>query len=54
MNFEEAGKAVDREIQKFVEFVETKVKPKTRQEMADVLRKASEKLSRMAQNLEKQ
>jgi hypothetical protein len=53
MNFEEAGKAVDREVQKLIDFVEKKVRPATRQEMADLLRKASERLSKMAESLHK-
>ena len=36
MNLEEAGKAVDREVQKLIDFVETKVRPSTRREMAPV------------------
>jgi len=53
MNFEEAGKLIDHELQKFVEFVELKVRPKTRREMADLLRAASKNLTKMAQSLEK-
>ncbi len=53
VNFEEAGKAVDRELQKFVEFVEQKVRPQTRKEMAQLLRKASKNLAKAAQSLEK-
>lgn len=52
MTFEEAGKAVDREVQKFVEFVDQKVRPSTRREMAELLRKASENLAKMAASLE--
>ena len=53
MNFEEAGRLIDQELKNFVEFVEQKVRPKTRQEMAELLRKASKNLTKMAQNLEK-
>jgi hypothetical protein len=52
MNFEEAGKAVDREVQKLIDFVETKVRPTTRREMAELLRKASERLAKMADSLQ--
>jgi hypothetical protein len=52
MNFEEAGRAVDREVQKLVEFVDQKVRPSTRREMAELLRKASESLAKMATSLE--
>ena len=54
VNFEEAGKAVDREVKKLVDFVENKVRPATRQEMAELLRKASKNLAKMAENLDKQ
>ncbi len=52
MNLEEAGKAVDREVQKLIDFVETKVRPSTRREMAELLRKASERLAKMADRLQ--
>jgi hypothetical protein len=54
MNFEDAGKAVDREVQKLIDFVENKVRTTTRQEMAELLRKASERLAKMAESLQKQ
>ncbi len=54
MNFEDAGKIIDGEVKKFVEFVEQKVRPKTRREMAQLLRKASKNLTKAAQSLEKQ
>ena len=53
MKFEEAGRALDREIEKLVEFVEEKVKPATRQEMSELLRKASARLAKLADSLEK-
>jgi hypothetical protein len=53
MNFEEAGKLIDQELQKLVLFVEQKVRPKTRQEMAELLRTASKNLTKVAKNLEK-
>jgi hypothetical protein len=52
MTFEEAGRAVDREVQKLVEFVDQKVRPSTRREMAELLKKASENLAKMAAGLE--
>jgi len=54
MKLEEAGRAVDREVKKLVDFVENKVRPATRQEMAELLRKASKNLAKMAENLDKQ
>ena len=53
MKFEEAGKALDRELEKLVEFLDQKVKPATCQDMAKLLRKASEQLAKMAENLDK-
>lgn len=52
MTFEEAGRAVDREVQKLVEFVDQKVRPSTRREMAELLKKASESLAKMAASLQ--
>lgn len=51
MTFEEAGRAVDREVQKLVEFVDQKVRPSTRREMAELLKKASDSLAKMAASL---
>jgi hypothetical protein len=53
MKFEEAGKAIDAEITKLVEFLDKKVKPATKQEMAELLKKASERLSKLAESIEK-
>jgi hypothetical protein len=53
MKFEEAGRALDREVEKLVEFVEEKVKPATRQEMSELLRKAAARLAKLAESLEK-
>jgi hypothetical protein len=53
MTFEEAGKVIDDEITRLVEFVDKKVKPSTRQEMSQLLKKAAEKLSKLAESVEK-
>lgn len=53
MKFEEAGRAIDGELAKLVKFIDKKVKPKTREDMAGLLKKASERLAKMAENLEK-
>ena len=53
MKFEEAGRALDRELEKLVEFLEERVKPTTRQEMSELLRKASARLAKLAESLEK-
>ena len=53
MKFEEAGKTIDIEIAKLVEFLDKKVKPSTRQEMAELLKKASQRLSKLAERIDK-
>ena len=52
MTFEEAGRAVDREVGKLVEAIEQKVKTTGRRDAADLLRRASEQLAKLAANLE--
>ena len=54
MKFEEAGRAVDREVAKLADFLDKKLKPETRQEMASLLRRASRHLDKLARNLEKE
>lgn len=53
MNFEEAGKAIDAQVAKLAEYLDKNVKPATKQDMAKLLKKASDRLSKMAENLEK-
>jgi hypothetical protein len=53
MKFEDAGRAVDREAAKLADFVDKKLKPPTRQEVASLLRRASRHLDELANNLEK-
>jgi len=53
MNFEEVGKTVDQEFEKFVHFVEHEVRPTTRKELSELLRKASTQLAKMAESLSK-
>ncbi len=52
MKFEEAGRAVDREVAKLAEFLEKKMRPATRREMAKLLRRASRHLAKLARSLE--
>ena len=47
MKFEEAGRAVDREVAKLADFLDKKLKPATRQEMATLLRRASRHLANL-------
>jgi hypothetical protein len=54
MKFEEAGRAMDREVAKLADFLDKKLKPGTRQEMATLLHRASRQLAKLARNLEKE
>ncbi len=53
MKFEEAGKAIDTQVAKLVEYLDKNVKPATKKDMAGLLKKASKQLSKMAESLEK-
>ncbi len=53
MKFEDAGRALDRELAKLRKYLDREVKPATRQDMARLLRKASDRLAKLAKNLEK-
>jgi hypothetical protein len=53
VKFEDAGRTIDREVAKLVQYVEKNVKPKTREEAATLLRRASRELAKLARNLEK-
>ena len=46
MKFEEAGRAVDREVAKLTDLLDKKLKPATREDMAALLRRASATLPR--------
>ncbi len=53
MKFEETGRAIYREVAKLVEFLDQKVKPAGRRDMVELLRKASQRLAKLAERLEK-
>jgi hypothetical protein len=53
MKFEEAGRAVDREVAKLADYLDKRLKPATRQELAMLLRRASRHLAKLARSLEK-
>jgi hypothetical protein len=53
VRFEDAGRAIDKEVAKLVQHVNKNVRPKTRQEAAALLRRASRELAKLARNLEK-
>ncbi len=51
MTFEEAGRSVDRELKNLKEWLDRKVEPATRREMAEGLRKIAERLAQLADRL---
>jgi hypothetical protein len=53
VKFEAAGRAMDREVEKLVNYVEQKLRPATRKETAKLLRKAARRLAKLALSLEK-
>jgi hypothetical protein len=54
MKFEQAGRALDREIAKLSAFVDKEVKPVTKKRMAKVMRDAAGRLRQMAAALDRQ
>jgi hypothetical protein len=50
--FEEIGRKLDRELERLREVAESKLKPETRQKAAKTIRGISDKLSRLAADLE--
>jgi len=53
MKFEDAGRALDRELVKLREFLDKEVPPQTRQEMAQFMRGAADRLAKLAERLDK-
>jgi|GEM_PF-4926225 len=53
MNFEEAGKVIDVELKKLVNYFETQIKPSTRRDLAEVVRRAAKNLSDLAGKIDK-
>ncbi len=53
MKFEDAGKAIDVQVAKLADYLDKTVKPATKKDLAQLLKKASKQLSKMADNLEK-
>ncbi|MDD5543060.1 MAG: hypothetical protein PHX83_07775 [Acidobacteriia bacterium] len=54
MGFEEAGKKLDQEIHKIVEYLEKEALPSARKDTSKFLRFASERLQKLAEKLEKE
>lgn len=50
--FEEIGRKLDREVQRLRQVLEKKIAPATRRKAAQSLRRISEKLARLAADLE--
>jgi hypothetical protein len=53
MNFEEVGRSVDKEIENLKKWLEREVKPSTRREMAEGLRKVAVRLAELADHVQK-
>ncbi|HTS67361.1 MAG TPA: hypothetical protein VMO17_00135 [Terriglobia bacterium] len=53
MKFEDAGRALDRELEKLRNYLENEIRPQTRQDMAEFLRGAAERLAKLADRVEK-
>jgi len=54
MNFEDAGRAIDREFEKLRKYFDDEVRPETKKETAEFLRKSASRLTKLAERLEKQ
>lgn len=52
MTFEQAGRTLDREIARLAAFLDKKVRPATRRDMARLLRRASRRMAKLAKDLE--
>lgn len=52
MNFEDAGRAVDRELANLKKWLDKNVEPGTRREMAVNLRKIAQRLDKLADRLQ--
>ncbi len=53
MKLEDAGRALDREIEKLRKYLDQEIRPQTREEMAKMLRRASTQLTKLADRVEK-
>jgi hypothetical protein len=54
MRFEDAGRAIDGEFEKLRKYFNDEVRPETKKEAAAFLRKSAERLTKMAERLEKE
>ena len=53
MSFEDVGRSVDEEIENLKKWLNRQVKPRTRQEMGEGLRKIAVRLAELADQLQK-
>jgi hypothetical protein len=54
MNFEDVGRAIDREFEKLRKYFNDEVRPETKKEAAEFLRKSAARMTKMAERLEKE
>jgi hypothetical protein len=54
MTFEDAGRAIDLEFEKLRKYFSEEVRPQTKKETAEFLRKAADRLTKMAEGLEEE
>jgi hypothetical protein len=54
MDFESAGKKLDEEVKKVVDYLEQQVIPSARKDTSKFLRYASEQLAKIAEKMEKE
>ncbi|MBZ5555123.1 MAG: hypothetical protein LAO21_20600 [Acidobacteriia bacterium] len=54
MDFEQAGKKLDEEVRKIVEYLETKAIPSARKDTSKFLRYASKQLEKLAENMDRE
>ncbi len=52
MKFEDTGRIIDRELKSLRKFMDQKVRPTTRQELAKLLRTTAARLGKLAESLE--
>jgi hypothetical protein len=52
MKFEDAGKVIDAELKKLVDYFETQFKPSSRRELAEAVRKAAKHLADLAEKID--
>lgn len=52
MKLEDVGRSLDREIEKLKKYIDQEVRPETRKEVADFLRRASERLTKLAERVD--